>query len=118
VIAKFGQPRGGRLDALAGNADCHGPWCTCTCTRGGDAWSTATGWPGMGLMLVLDHGGGYMSLYGHNEELFRKVGDTVVAGDVIGSVGDSGGTTASPRCTSRYAVDARPSTPGLAHAEA
>jgi septal ring factor EnvC (AmiA/AmiB activator) len=29
--------------------------------------------PGMGLMLVLDHGQGYMSLYGHNEELFRKV---------------------------------------------
>jgi septal ring factor EnvC (AmiA/AmiB activator) len=47
--------------------------------------------PGMGLMLVLDHGGGYMSLYGHNEELFRKVGDTVAGGDVIGSVGDSGG---------------------------
>ncbi len=47
--------------------------------------------PGMGLMLVIDHGGGYMSLYGHNEELFRKVGESVVAGDVIGSVGDSGG---------------------------
>lgn len=47
--------------------------------------------PGMGLMLVLDHGGGYMSLYGHNEEIFRKVGDTVAAGDVIGAVGDTGG---------------------------
>jgi murein hydrolase activator len=47
--------------------------------------------PGMGLMLVIDHGGGYMSLYGYNEELFRKVGESVVAGDVIGSVGDSGG---------------------------
>mgnify|MGYP003422815044 FL=1 len=45
----------------------------------------------MGLMLVIDHGGGYMSLYGHNEELFRKVGESVVAGDAIGSVGDSGG---------------------------
>ena len=44
-----------------------------------------------GNYLVIDHGGGYMSLYGHNEELFRKVGDPVVAGDVIGSVGDSGG---------------------------
>ena len=32
-----------------------------------------------------------MSLYGHNEELFRKVGEPVTAGDVIGSVGDSGG---------------------------
>ena len=45
----------------------------------------------MGLMIVLDHGGGYLSLYGHNEEVFRKVGDPVAAGDVIGSVGDSGG---------------------------
>jgi len=26
----------------------------------------------MGLMIVLDHGGGYLSLYGHNEEVFRK----------------------------------------------
>ncbi|HVN43282.1 MAG TPA: peptidoglycan DD-metalloendopeptidase family protein, partial [Steroidobacteraceae bacterium] len=33
--------------------------------------------PGMGLMIVIDHGGGYMSLYGHNEELFRKVGESV-----------------------------------------
>lgn len=47
--------------------------------------------PGMGLMIVIDHGGGYLSLYGHNEEVFRKVGDDVAAGDVIGSVGDSGG---------------------------
>ena len=47
--------------------------------------------PGMGLMLVLDHGSGYMSLYGHNEELYGKVGQSVKAGDVIGSVGDSGG---------------------------
>jgi murein hydrolase activator len=47
--------------------------------------------PGMGLMIVLDHGGGYLSLYGHNEEIFRKVGEAVAAGDVIGSVGDTGG---------------------------
>ena len=47
--------------------------------------------PGMGLMIVLDHGGGYLSLYGHNDQLFRKVGEAVGAGDVIGSVGDSGG---------------------------
>jgi septal ring factor EnvC (AmiA/AmiB activator) len=47
--------------------------------------------PGMGLMIVLDHGGGYLSLYGHNEEVFKKVGDPVAAGDVIGAVGDTGG---------------------------
>jgi septal ring factor EnvC (AmiA/AmiB activator) len=41
--------------------------------------------------MVLDHGGGYMTLYGHNDQLYRGVGETVAAGDVIASVGDSGG---------------------------
>lgn len=47
--------------------------------------------PGLGLLIVLDHGGGYMSLYGHNEQLYRRVGDRVGAGDVIGAVGDAAG---------------------------
>lgn len=46
--------------------------------------------PGLGLLLVLDHGGGIMSLYGHNEQLYKKVGDQVSAGDVLSAVGDSG----------------------------
>jgi len=44
--------------------------------------------PGLGLLLVLDHGGGYMSLYGHNEQLYRKVGDRVAAGDPLSAVGE------------------------------
>lgn len=47
--------------------------------------------PGLGLLLVLDHGGGYMSLYGHNEQLYRRVGDRVAPGDVLGAVGDAAG---------------------------
>jgi septal ring factor EnvC (AmiA/AmiB activator) len=47
--------------------------------------------PGLGLLLVLEHGDGYMSLYGHNEVLFSSVGDWVSAGQVVGRVGDSGG---------------------------
>ncbi len=47
--------------------------------------------PGLGLLLVLDHGGGYMSLYGNNEQLYRRVGDRVRPGDVIGAVGDAAG---------------------------
>lgn len=43
---------------------------------------------GLGLLVVLDHGGGYMSLYGHNEELYRKVGDIVSPGDALGAVGE------------------------------
>jgi len=46
---------------------------------------------GMGLLVVVDHGGGFLSLYGHNEQLYRKVGDTVAAGDVLSSVGDDRG---------------------------
>jgi septal ring factor EnvC (AmiA/AmiB activator) len=90
VLARFGQPRAGgslkwqgmlvgtdrgaRVRAPFGGRVVYADWL-----------------PGMGLMLVIDHGQGYMSLYGHNEELFRKVGDGVAAGDVIASVGDSGG---------------------------
>jgi murein hydrolase activator len=47
--------------------------------------------PGLGLLLVLDHGGGYMSLYGHNEQLYRRVGDRVAPGDVLAAVGDAAG---------------------------
>ena len=90
VLARFGQPRAGgslkwqgmligtdrgaRVRAPYAGRVVYGDWL-----------------PGMGLMIVIDHGGGYMSLYGHNEEIFRKVGEPVAAGDVIGSVGDSGG---------------------------
>jgi murein DD-endopeptidase MepM/ murein hydrolase activator NlpD len=44
-----------------------------------------------GLVMVLDHGEGYLSLYGHNRSLYREVGDWVNPGEIIGSVGDSGG---------------------------
>lgn len=47
--------------------------------------------PGLGLLIVLDHGGGYMSLYGHNEQLYRRVGDRVAAGENIAAVGDAAG---------------------------
>ena len=46
---------------------------------------------GMGLLLVIDHGEGYMSLYGHNEALLREAGDWVEPGERIALVGDSGG---------------------------
>lgn len=46
---------------------------------------------GSGLLLIVDHGGGYMSLYAHNESLLREVGEWVSAGTAIGTVGNSGG---------------------------
>lgn len=90
VLARYGQPRAGgslRWQGMLIGTD-----------RGARVRAPFAGrvvyadWlPGMGLMLVLDHGSGYLSLYGHNEELFRKVGESVAAGDVIGAVGDTGG---------------------------
>ncbi len=90
VLARFGQPRAGgslKWQGMLIGTD-----------RGSRVRAPFAGrvayadWlPGMGLMIVLDHGGGYLSLYGHNEEVFKKVGDPVAAGDVIGAVGDTGG---------------------------
>nr|VFK33848.1 MAG: Septal ring factor EnvC, activator of murein hydrolases AmiA and AmiB [Candidatus Kentron sp. MB]VFK76437.1 MAG: Septal ring factor EnvC, activator of murein hydrolases AmiA and AmiB [Candidatus Kentron sp. MB] len=48
---------------------------------------------GFGLLLIIDHGDGYMSLYGHNRSLYKKTGDLIASGDVIASVGNSGGNT-------------------------
>jgi septal ring factor EnvC (AmiA/AmiB activator) len=46
---------------------------------------------GAGLLLILDHGDGYMSLYAHNQTLVREIGDWVSAGEQIATVGNSGG---------------------------
>ena len=46
---------------------------------------------GSGLLLIVDHGDGYMSLYAHNESLLREVGEWVTAGTPISTVGNSGG---------------------------
>jgi septal ring factor EnvC (AmiA/AmiB activator) len=45
----------------------------------------------LGLLLIIDHGSGYMSLYGHNEALLKKAGDLVSSGEIIGRAGDTGG---------------------------
>jgi len=46
---------------------------------------------GMGLLIIVDHGEGFMSLYGYNETTLKIAGDWVAPGDVIATVGDSGG---------------------------
>lgn len=46
---------------------------------------------GYGMLLILDHGDGYMSLYGYNESLRKEVGDWVSAGETIATSGSSGG---------------------------
>jgi len=44
-----------------------------------------------GLLMIIDHGKGYMTLYAFNQSLYKQAGDSVEAGDVIASVGESGG---------------------------
>jgi septal ring factor EnvC (AmiA/AmiB activator) len=51
--------------------------------------------PGLGLLTVVEHGDGYLSLYGHNRDLLKDVGEWVRPGDVIAHVGDSGGQAAA-----------------------
>jgi len=46
---------------------------------------------GLGLLVIVDHSGGYMSLYGHNEALLKESGDWVEPGEPIAQVGDTGG---------------------------
>jgi len=50
---------------------------------------------GMGLLVIVDHGGGYLTLYGYNETILKNTGDWVAPGDVIATVGDSGGQAQS-----------------------
>lgn len=50
---------------------------------------------GFGNLLIVDHGKGYMSLYGNNESLHKQVGDIIRGGDTIAVVGNSGGNEIS-----------------------
>jgi septal ring factor EnvC (AmiA/AmiB activator) len=48
---------------------------------------------GHGLLLIIDHGDGYMSLYAHNQTLLKDTGDWVSSNGVIATLGNSGGQT-------------------------
>ena len=65
---------------------------------------------GFGLLMIISHGEGYMSLYGHNQALFRETGDWVSAGEVIAAVGDSGGQ-AKTGLYFEIRIDGKPNNP-------
>ena len=48
---------------------------------------------GLGLLLIVGHSGGYMTLYGHAEVLYKSVGDWVAPGDVVAGMSDAEGST-------------------------
>ena len=89
LAQKFGSPRAevGSWDGVLINAD-EGTEIKAV-TKGKVVYAE---WlRGYGLLLIIDHGHGYMTLYAFNQSLYKHIGDTVEAGDVIASVGLSGG---------------------------
>ncbi len=90
LLADFGQPRVGReikWNGVLVGAERGAP--VRAIARGRVAFSD---WlPGLGLLVVLEHSEGYISLYGHNDTLTREAGEWLDAGDVLATVGDSGG---------------------------
>ena len=109
LAARFGQVRAGGLkwDGLLIDTQ-----------RGADVRAVYRGrviyadWlPGLGLLTIIDHGDGYLSLYGHNDRLYRSVGDTVSAGEVIAASGDSGGSS-RPQLYFEIRKGSRPVDPG------
>ena len=70
----IGAPTGSTVTAVADGSVVFSEWMT-----------------GYGLILIVDHGNGYMSLYAHNESLLKDAGDRVQRGDAVAKVGSSGG---------------------------
>ncbi|MCS6785696.1 MAG: peptidoglycan DD-metalloendopeptidase family protein [Thiobacillaceae bacterium] len=90
IIARFGQPREGGGPSWKG--------LFIRAPAGREVRAVASGrvvfadWlRGFGNLLILDHGGGYLSLYSNAETLYKQVGEPVRAGDVIATVGNTGG---------------------------
>lgn len=91
VVARYGTPRGGDartkwdgvLIGASAGSQVHA-------VHGGRV--VFADWlRGAGLLVILDHGNGYLSLYGHNQSLLKEAGDIVKAGESIATVGTSGG---------------------------
>jgi septal ring factor EnvC (AmiA/AmiB activator) len=89
VVSRFGEARGGTLrwDGVLLSVE-----------RGAPVRAVYSGrvvysdWlQGLGLLIIVDHGDGYWSLYGHNDRLYKAVGERVSSGDPVAAAGDSGG---------------------------
>lgn len=91
LVARYGTPRGGdartKWDGVLIGAEVG---TQVRAVHGGRV--VFADWlRGAGLLVILDHGNGYLSLYGHNQSLLRDAGEIVKAGDPIATVGTSGG---------------------------
>jgi septal ring factor EnvC (AmiA/AmiB activator) len=88
LTARFGQARGGGLKW--NGVMIEAPRGTAVKALYDGRVAYADWLPGMGLLVIVDHGG-YMSLYAHNEQLYKAAGDRVTGGEAIATVGDTGG---------------------------
>ncbi|WP_082746640.1 peptidoglycan DD-metalloendopeptidase family protein [Stenotrophomonas nitritireducens] len=70
----IGAPAGSTVTAVADGTVVFSDWMT-----------------GYGMILIVDHGNGYMSLYAHNDTLLKDAGATIKRGDAVAKVGNSGG---------------------------
>ena len=91
VTARFGQARGGGLKW--NGVMIESPRGTPVKALYDGRVAYADWLPGMGLLVIVDHGG-YMSLYAHNEQVYKSVGERVTGGEAISTVGDTGGRNA------------------------
>jgi septal ring factor EnvC (AmiA/AmiB activator) len=66
---------------------------------------------GFGLITILDHGNGYMTLYGHSSSLFTSPGDWIDAGEAIAQAGRTGGTE-DPAVYFEIRYNGKPVNPG------
>ncbi|MDR0529345.1 MAG: peptidoglycan DD-metalloendopeptidase family protein [Zoogloeaceae bacterium] len=71
-------PRGNEVKAVASGQVVHAEWMR-----------------GLGNLLIINHGNGYMTVYGYADALYRQVGDRVAGGETVGVTGNSGGHTES-----------------------
>ncbi|MEY3288418.1 MAG: hypothetical protein RLZZ419_660 [Pseudomonadota bacterium] len=101
---KLSWPVNGKLAQKFGSPRTTGTWdgVLIDANEGQEIKAVATGkvvyaeWMrSYGLLLIIDHGHGYMTLYAFNQSLYKQTGDVVATGDVIASVGQSGGRTQS-----------------------
>jgi septal ring factor EnvC (AmiA/AmiB activator) len=94
LIARYGAPRGDERTRWDGVLIGAAVGTQVRAVHGGKV--VFADWlRGAGLLVILDHGNGYLSLYGHNQSLLRDPGDIVKAGDPIATVGTSGGQEAA-----------------------
>jgi len=95
LVARYGTPRGGDARTKWDGVLIGAPAGSQVRAVHGGRVVFADWLRGAGLLVILDHGNGYLSLYGHNQSLLKSAGDVVKAGDPIATVGSSGGQETS-----------------------